>query len=252
MNIKIHNGRMTSGSLMLGGFLLLFSAGMHPVRAQSDHDKELVQQMLEQAETAYRVSTDLLNGEKYHYPYRRAAGTPFLELAGDPLAMVQIDGKEYPHQRVRYDMYNQIMVLDYTDVAGARGSLILKNEWIDQVTMGGYTFRVFMDETGKERYGQVIGEGEYTCIYFWEKQYLPDMHNGEEHYFFTDPGRKAFIQYREGRCSYKRNRTMLKCLPESLRSRTREYLKTRRIRVHKATFQEIEGLLSYINQLGNE
>ena len=48
------------------------------------------------------------------------------------------------------------------------------------------------------------------------------------------------------------NRAMLKCLPESLRSRTREYLKTRRIRVHKATVQEIEGLLSYINQLGDE
>lgn len=235
-------------AVIQGCILIFLGFSTLPTRAQSDPDKIHMERIAEKADKAYHPSTALLNGQKYYYPYRTDTGTPFLELSGDPPASVQIDGKTYHDQRIRYDMYNQIMVLDYTDVAGAKGSLILKNEWIDQVSIGRYLFRVFTDEEGRERFGQVIGEGVYTCIYFWEKQYLPDMNNGERHHFFTDPNRKSYLQFGEGRCSYKRNRRLVKCFPESLRARVREYLKTHRIRVKKAADKEIEGLLTYVNQ----
>ena len=234
--------------MIQGGFLLLGASFIIPVRAQSVPDKELVEQILEQAETTYRVSTDLLNGEKYYYPYRSATGTPFFQVPGDPEASVKISGKNYEGQRIRYDMYNQIMVLDYIDVAGAMGSLIIQNEWIDEVSIDGYRFKVFIDKEGKERFGQVIGEGKFVCIYFWEKQYLPDMHNGEQHYFFTEPTRKSFLLYGEERCPYKGNKSLVKCFPEILRPEVKEYLRANHIRVKKATDQQIEGILAMVNR----
>ena len=227
---------------------MLMALSYLPARAQPVPDKERVKQILEQAETTYRVSTDLLNGEKYYYPYRSATGTPFFEVPGNPQASVLISGRRYEGQQIRYDMFNQIMVLDYLDLAGARGSLILKNEWIDEVAINGFRFRVFTDKEGKERFGQVIGEGEFSCVYFWEKQYLPDMHNGEQHYFFTDPTRKSFLRYGEKQCLYKGNKSLVKCFPENLRPEVKEYLRANHIRVKKATDRQIEGILAMVNR----
>jgi hypothetical protein len=219
-----------------------------PLRSQSPEDL-FYQKIREEAEQKYEPSADLLNGVKYHYPYRSANGTPFLEIPGDPVASVRIRGREYENQRVRYDMYNQIMVLDYLDGTGARGSLVLKNEWLEQVVIGETLFRLFKDDNGTERFGQVIGEGEFSCIYFWEKQYLPDLHNGEQHYFFGEPSRRSFLRYQESINPYKGNRSLIRCFPDQIQPAVKGYLKEERIRVKKATDREMQLLLDHIHQL---
>jgi hypothetical protein len=209
------------------------------------------QQIWEQAEHIYETSRDILNGEKYNYPYRSAVGTPFFEIPGDPLASIWYRGKVYENQHIRYDLYNQIMVLDYTDVAGARGSLVLKHEWIGQVVIGGFLFRPFKDEEGSDRFGQVIGSGNYTIVHFWEKQYLPDMHGGEGHYLFPDPVRSSYLVLQGVFRPYRGNGSLIKCFPPELRSEVRGYLKKQRTRVKHASDQDLEALLVFVNQLAD-
>ncbi len=227
---------------------MLYISGQGAVQGQSAQKRSEVDPIREEANQKYRGSSELLNGEKYYYPYRSARGTPFLELPGDPPATVQLSGKTFHDQRIRYDIYNQYMILDYENIAGVRGSLVLNNAWIDQVTIGKYRFRLFPGKEGKEKFGQVIGEGGYTCIYFWEKQYLPSMKEGELHYFFSGATRRSFLKHGERLCSFKGNRSLMKCFPESYRSRVKRYLKANRLRVKKADTEEMEEFLHFLNQ----
>ncbi len=88
---------------------------------------------------------------------------------------------------------NDIVILDYTVLSGAAASIVLRNEWVDQFYIGGRLFRKYEDEGGEERFGQLIYEGEISCIYFWEKEYTPDLQNGQNRYKFFDPVRNASI-----------------------------------------------------------
>lgn len=227
-----------SGSWWSGSPLLLAQSGSgspYPV-------------IREEAEKRYLPSDELLNGEKYNYTYRSDDGSPFFEIPGDPPASVVFERKTYTDQRIRYDMYNQVMVLEFTDASGAQESLVLHPERIGEVKIGGYLFQWLTDEEGKGRYGQVIGEGVYRALFFWEKQYLPDMHNGEEHYFFSDPVRKTFLWYGDRMCPYKRNISFVRCFPEALRDPVKGYMKAHRIHIRKASYHEVKTLLNNVNQ----
>lgn len=225
------------GSWLSGSRILLAQSGADPSYPD----------IREEAENRYTPSDELLSGEKYQYMYRTDDGTPFFEIPGDPRASVQIGNKTYEGQRIRYDMYNQLMVLQFTDMSGAQSSLVLQGERIGEVQIGAYRFRWFSDE-GTGRYGQVIGEGPYHAVIFWEKQYLPDMKNGEEHYFFSDPVRKTFLAHNERMCPYKRNRSLVNCLPDRLKDPVKKYLKEERIHIRKASFKQVSDLLTYVNQ----
>lgn len=206
----------------------------------------------EEAERRYLPSDELLNGEKYNYPYRSDHGTPFFEIPGDPLATVQIGEKIYTGQRIRYDIFNQVMVLEINDIFGARGGLVLQQERIGEVEIGAYRFRWFRDLEGKGRYGQIIGDGPYLVVFFWEKQYLPDLDNGQENYFFTDPARSAFLRHDGRMCPFKSNRSLLRCFPDPLREGVKAHLRKHHIRIRKASFGEVRQMLVYVNQSGDD
>jgi hypothetical protein len=239
--ISSRSGKITLlliGSWLSCSFLLQAQSGIDPS----------LQEIREEAERRYLPSDELMNGEKYNYAYRSDDGTPFLEIPGDPPASVQISGKRYVDQRITYDIFNQVMVLKYTDLSGARGSLVLQHERVGEVEIGAYRFRWFENIEGTGRYGQVIGRGKYQIVFFWEKQYLPDLQNGNNHYFFSEPVRRGYLLQDGQMCPFKNKRSLVKCFPDPLRDPVKTYLKTNRIRVGKATPEEVGGLMDTINQ----
>ena len=242
-NLYIPAWSRTATMLLIGSWM---SCSFH-LNAQSGLDPSY-REIHEEADRRYLPSDLLLNGEKYNYTYRNDDGTPFLEVPGDPLASVQYGEETYTGQRIRYDMYNQVMVLEFEDISGARGSLVLQHERIREVEIGTSRFRWFTDMEGSGRYGQVIGEGAYQAVFFWQKQYLPDLDNGQEHYFFTDPVRKTFIRHGDRMCPFKRKWSLLKCFPEPMREPVRTFLKLHRIRIRKATVEEVGAMLNDVNQ----
>jgi hypothetical protein len=219
-----------------------------PVLAQIAPDLSFPE-ISEDANEKYGPSAELLNGKKYHYPYRSAKGNPFFDEKGDDNASVQIDGKLYENQTIRYDIYNQMMVLDYKDRSGAPRSIVLRNEWIDYLIIDGYQFKKYPGEDGLERFGQVIHEGNFSCIYFWEKKYAPDLQQGEQHYRFSDPQLQANIVVQDHFYSYSGRRSFLRCFPKTYKAEIKKYMKERRIRIRRVTNPEMKSLMIFINQL---
>jgi hypothetical protein len=117
---------------------------------------------------------ELISGEKYHYPYRAAHGNPFLTPDGTDDASVQLNGVVYENQDVKYDIYNQHIVLDFNDMTGASRSIILRPEIVDLFILDDRLFKKYPQEGNVERFGQVIYEGEISCFYFWKKRYSVD------------------------------------------------------------------------------
>ena len=233
--------------------MLLYLAGMvfpgHPLLAQGD--PSVTSDIVSDAEERYGPSAELYNGEKYPQAYRLAEGTPFFEFPGNPSAQVTIKGTVFNDLTIRYDMYNQVMVLETGDSARSPGSIILQDEWLEQVVIGDYLFKRFGGLNGQEQYAQILSEGTYQCVYLWEKRYLPDMHQGGKTYFFTEPSRQSYL-IREGQMHfYKSNRSFLKGLALQEVDRVKRYLKDNRLKVKKASDQDMKRIMNFINQPAN-
>jgi hypothetical protein len=202
-----------------------------------------------EAETKYGPSPDLLNGEKYYYPYRAAQGNPYLAVQGGDEGTLQINGQLYPQQKLKYDIYNQLLVLGYSNQSNAPVSIVVRYEWLDYFTLGEKLFKKFPDQAGKTRFGQVIYEGRFSCIYLWKKQYTPNLQEGVKHYEFSDPIRTAYIIDGARWSQFSGKRSFLKAFPKTWQALIKSRMKESRISIKKATDRELGSLMEYINQL---
>ena len=236
--------------VLAGSFSLLLLFLFCPLPSQDKANMSFLE-ISEDADNRYGPSVDLLNGEKYHYPYRSSRGNPFFKVQGEQDASIQINGRLYENQKIKYDIYNQLMVLDFMDRSGASGSIVMRNEWLDYLIIDGYQFRKFPDENGLERFGQVIHEGNFSCVYFWEKEYSPDLHQGDKSYRFSDPLRQSNIVIQDLFYPYSGKRSFLKCFPKPIQLQIKSYLKEYRIKIRKVTNPEMKSLMVFINQLSD-
>jgi hypothetical protein len=204
------------------------------------------------AEERYGPEIALVNGEKYFYPYRLTSGDPFYPAPEGTEAIIWINGKEYPGQRIRYDLYKQVIVLDYTELSGATGSIILRNKSVDQFVIGSRLFRKFPGEDNGHRFGQVVYEGELGCVFFWKKNYETDMINGEKQHSFSDPFREMYL-VRDGQmCFFKNKRTFLKCFPEPDRPVLKQIMKQQQVKIRKSPDIRVHGVLQQYEEGGHE
>ena len=203
----------------------------------------------ELAEKLYGPDPDLLNGQKYNYTYRSAEGSPFFEVYGHEASSIQIKGKLYDEQWIMFDIYKQLVILDFTDVSGARGSIVLNDEWIDYFNIGRAHFRKFPDKLGNERFGQALSLDNISCVYFWKKHYQYELKNGRKYYRFSKPVKEAVI-IRGGQVyGYNNKKSFLKCFLEKDRKTIKMQMKEHRIQLKKVSDMEMESLMKYINQL---
>jgi hypothetical protein len=224
-----------------------------PSLQSQDPSEQSYLDVKENAEERYGPIAELVNGEKYNFTYRASGGDPFFETDVSDKAVVQINGRIYTDQNVRYDIYNQLMVLEFASGSGATESVVLKNEWLDYVLIGDRLFRQFPEDDGSPRFAQVINEGRYSCIYFWEKRYLPNLDAGGKSYYFSEPIRRSYVVEAGIVTPFNSKRSFLKCFPKQNKPAIKQKIKEQRIRFRKAGDKEMALLMKFINQIpGNE
>jgi len=203
----------------------------------------------ELAEKQYGPDPDLLNGRKYNFIYRSAEGNPFFEVPGVVSSNIQIKGKLYVDQRIRFDIYNQLIILEFKDVSGARSSIVLNDEVVDYFTLGYLHFKKFSGKDGLERFGQLVYLDSISCIYFWKKDYLSELEDGQRYYRFSGPVRDAVIISGAQIKAYGNKKSFLKCFQKRDRKKIKSRMREERINPRKANVLEMQSLLKYINQL---
>ena len=189
----------------------------------------------ENAEYLYGPEIELVQGEKYFYPYNLVKGDPFFEYISTGETVLWIEGKPYKGYSLKYDVYTQLLVLEYKDKDRTPVSIVLGNERIDRFNMGGKEFRKFrLDEDG-EKFGQVAYEGEMTCLFFWYKVMDYEMVGGEKIEAFSPQRCKRCILKNGEFHSFRNKRSFLRILSEEQRMVIKPVIRQYRIRMRKVS-----------------
>ncbi|MCD4711530.1 MAG: hypothetical protein K8R52_11855 [Bacteroidales bacterium] len=206
---------------------------------------------LAECERKYGSDADLVNGEKYFYPYRQSMGDPFF-FTDSRSAVVTIHEKEFEGQQLRYDVFNQKLVLDYKDLYGATSSLVLRNEWVESFAFERHRFIKMQGPEGESGFFQLVIDGPIACVYRWSKSYQLNLTSGVQSYYFTEPVKESFLLIDGQFYPYRSNKTFLKAFDPEIQKPVKQFMRQSKVKVKKATDSQMRHLVEYCNSLSHE
>lgn len=206
---------------------------------------------LAECERKYGSDADLVNGEKYYYPYRQSQGDPFF-FSESRSAVILIHNKEFEGQQLRYDVFNQKLILDFKDIYGSTSSLVLRNEWVEAFAFENQKFIRMDDPEGEPGFFQLVAGGHVSCIYEWSKDQLLNLNSGVQSYYFTEPKKESYLVIGGQFYPYRSNKSFLKAFDPERQKTVKQFMKQTKIKVNKAPDSQIRHIVEYCNTLFHE
>ena len=93
---------------------------------------------------------------------------------------------------LRYDIFNQKLILDYENIYGASSSLVLRNEWVESFAFEGQSLLKCKDLMVVSGFFQLVTEGPVYCLYHWSKEHLLNLTLRSAELLFYRSGKKIF------------------------------------------------------------
>ena len=206
---------------------------------------------LAEFERKYGHDADLVNGEKYFYPYRQSLGDPFF-FPEARKAAITVHEKQFRDQLLRYDIFNQKLILDFKDLYGASSSLVLRNEWVESFAFEHQRFVKLEGPGGIPGFYQMVWDGPISCVYRWSKKYQLNLTSGEQNYYFTDPVKESFLVV-DGRFHfYRNNRAFVKIFDPEIQKTIKQFMRQSKVKVNRGSDAQIRHLMEYCNTLVHE
>lgn len=213
--------------------------------------QQSITDFLAECERKYGSDADLVNGEKYFYPYMRSDGDPFF-FTEPRQVVIRVHEKEFAGQLVRYDVFNQQVVLDFNDIYGGTTSLVLRNEWVESFSFEAHLFKRMRGPEGEPGYFQVVVDGPISCVYAWSKDYQLNLNSGVQSYYFTDPVKESYLVIDDTFFSYRNNRTFLKAFDSDRQKSIKQFMRQSKVKVKRSPDWQMRHLIEYCNSLFHE
>jgi len=195
----------------------------------------------------YGLDQLLCNGKKYtFYPESSINGNQFLLspdfVAGD----VIIKGKRFENLSLNYDIYNQKLLLRYSDKIGTITIIEISKAWMEGFHLGKKYFECMNMESGATIF-QVLGNGPTRIVYKWRKNL--GVEPGKENLAFTRALKESFVLSGVNYEPFRNKRSLIAIFNPSHKREIRNYIHKNRIRLKKASDQVMTELINFIGNL---
>lgn len=219
---------------------LSLSLNLHGQNADRNNIAELVQLISE----SYGPDQHLINGIEYFNLHTHTSGHKFLDEDKFYEGRVVIDKRVYRHVMLKYDIFNQNLLLLAEQPKGGHKQVILNNLRIDEFELNGRIFRKHTFHGTGTLFYQVIGSDEIACFYHFTKQEIPraiDQHTLSE---FTDVQKKSYIYWQSELHAFNRNRSFIRIFPEH-QTQIKAFLRQNKFQVRNMTDPQMYWLIHH-------
>lgn len=223
--------------LLLSAFVL---ASVHAL-AQTDN---------ENSDPVYGHDPLLYNGRMYtFFPAAGTTGYQYLNAKFDSEGSIKIRGTLFTNVSLNYDVYNQFVVLKYSDALNSSGLIEISPAWLESFTLNGCNFEFVAGADTSRRIYQVIGNGENIIMYFHHKELLIDTRTTARNFYFPDATRDMFILRADRMIRFNTNRTFIHAFSENNQPVVKKYMRKNKIKVKRSTDLVMTELINFCNTL---
>ncbi len=231
-------------------FLLLSN---YALNAQKDSSQQLLfNQIFTAAEKEYGINQELINGPHFENENQNINGLPYLLNYYTNQGNLVYRGKQYSNLNLRYDIYNQQLLLIYL-FDNVEYELHLQKELITEFSIENRKFiheSFAADEDAK--FYQVLGKDfPIRILYFWQKGLSNVYVNNPDIKTFSPEQKETFILRNNKLVSFKGNSSFIRQFSSKSKAPIKKYLRQNKTKVKQANDFEIELLIEFINTIGN-
>ena len=218
--------------------------------AQVDSSQFLLfRQIYSAAEREYGIDQELMNGFLMEVKNQNATGHPYLLDYYSNEGSLIYRGKHYSNLFLRYDIYDQEVLLIYR-ADSTEYKLHLHKEFITEFTVGK---KKFIKETfgtrNEARFYQVIGEDLPVKLVRFRQKGLTNIYANNSDSKRYSENNKTYILLHDDLIEVNGNRSFTRNFSSTGKTAIRKYFRENNIRINQATDYEMEELIAYINTL---
>jgi hypothetical protein len=231
--------------LVLIFFILLGIPGTLHAQKPDDH---VIADLYEFVEERYGPDQHLISGIEYINLHIRSKGHKFLDEDKFCKGRVVIDTKVYKDVFLKYDIFNQQVLLLIEHPLGGNKQIILNNLRIDEFEIKGRIFHKYTFPGIGTFFYQVIGNDEMACLYHFKKQEIPraiDKYTLSE---FSDVQKKSYLYWQSELYAFKSTRSFVRIFSDH-QPQIKSFIRQNRFRVNRLNDAEMQQLISYCNSL---
>ena len=191
----------------------------------------------------------LYNGMAYYYyapPH--TTGTQYLLTQFDTDGTITLRGITYSHLALNFDIFNQQLVLKYTNSIGSPALIQVSFAWLEAFEIEGLHFEIIASADSTKEIYQVLGAGSSKILYSQNKKLLIENFKSTDRYF-SRIQRLMYVYNGTGKIKYNNNRTFVAAFAQAQRDLIRKYIRKHNLMVQKATDQQMTELINYCNTL---
>jgi len=225
----------------------MLAALPHGLQAQVT-DTNILAELEQIISESYGPDQHLINGAEYFNLHIRSEGHKFLDEDKYYKGSVVIDKKIYKDVFLKYDIYNQQVLLLIEHPSGGNKQIILNNLRINEFEINDRIFHKFTFPGTTTLFYQVIGNNKMACFYHFRKQEIPraiDQYNLSE---FTNVQRKSYLHWQSELHAFKGTRSFIRIFPDH-QPQIKSYIRQYKLNIRNLNDTEMQRLISYCNSL---
>jgi hypothetical protein len=192
----------------------------------------------------------LYNGRIYSFfPPEGTGGNQYLNDEFDKQGSLKVRGVTFTNLALNYDIYNQLVVLEYKNNLGSTELIEVSAAWLEEFNLGGRHFEIKNGTDTTRRIFQVLGEGTEKILIFHRKDLKLDTRTASKDHFFADAIREMYVETGNKTLRFKNNRSFVSDFSLGRQDAVKKYLRKHKIRVKKASDYLMTELINYCNTL---
>lgn len=184
----------------------------------------------------------------YYYAPPNTTGSQYLFTNFDTKGTITLRGITYTNLALNYDIFNQQLVLKYTNSIGSPALIQVSFAWLETFEIEGLHFEIIASADSTKEIYQVLGAGSSKILYSQNKKLLIENFKSTDRYF-SRIQRLMYVYNGAGKIKYKNNRTFVAAFAPTQRDLIRKYIRKHNLMVQKATDQQMTELINYCNTL---
>jgi hypothetical protein len=200
-------------------------------------------------EKVYGSDPLLYNGKKYDFfPPQGTLGHQYLVSNEPVIGGVTIKGITFKNIKLNYDIYNQELLLTYTDNEESSTLVQVSKAWLESFYLENRYFEKcsFEEET---RFYQVLGSDTLKVLYFWKKYFELDKSFGSKNFSFSAANKNMFVLKNGVLLSFKNKRSFIAIFEPERKTAIKAFLRNSRFKFKHADDTSMAGLIDYISNL---
>ncbi len=196
----------------------------------------------------FGLDQELYNGFQNYNRYALYKGHPYFPDDLFFKGSVTLRGIQHQDVRLKYDIYSQFLILEYSDFEESVHQVIISKIHTDSFQLGNHSFHK-LSLTGEEPiFCQVLNSGPLTCYVHWKKEVVSVSYDFQHSHEFTGSMRKYYLRYHGQVYSFASRKSFISIFPDTLTPVLKKYFRQQQFSFRDADPADLQSLLDFISR----